>query len=183
MKWILGIGILLLVGAIVVACKGSKDETPNQELAPRVDVERFMGTWYVHGYTPTSLDPEAHDATETYEMGKKGKILTTYRFRKGGPDGPWKTYRPKGWVHNEETGSEWRMRFFGVFTAPYYILYVSPDYTETVVGHPGKELAWVMTRSPVVSEEAYERLRQELVRRDYVLDTLRRVPHGGGGGE
>lgn len=176
MKWILILLGLLMVGGVLVACKRSAPETPNQTLAPFVDVERFMGTWYVHGYTPTFLDPEAHDATESYELNEKGKIETTYRFRKGGPDGKWKTYRPRGWVHDEKTGAEWRMRFFGLFTAPYYILYVSDDYTETVIGHPDMELAWIMTRSARIGEADYERLKQELVEREYDLSAFRRVP-------
>lgn len=176
MKWILIVGILVVAGFVFAACRGDATE-PNQELAEFVDIDRFMGSWYVHGYTPTLLDKEAYDATETYEQADDGKILTTYRFRKGGHEGKWKTLRPKGWVHDEESNAEWRMRFFGIFTAPYYILYVSPDYKETVIGHPGKEMAWIMTRSPEISDASYERLRAELARRDYALSELDRVAH------
>ncbi len=177
MKWIFIVCGLLVALLVFAACNNSKGKEPNQPLADFVDVDRFMGTWYVHGYTPTFLDRDAFGATETYEMGEDGKIRTTYRFRKGGPEGKIKTMRPTGWVHDEETGAEWRMRFFGVFTAPYYILYVSDDYRETVIGHPGRELAWIMTRAPRISDEAYQRLRLELARREYALDELERVEH------
>ncbi len=154
----------------------SDESLPNQELADHVDLERFMGTWYVHGYTSTPLDRNAYDATESYKLGEDGKIDTTYRFRKGGHDGKWKTMTPKGWVHDKESNAEWRMRFFGIFTSPYYILYVSPDYKETVIGHPDKDLAWIMTRSPEISERDYERLLFELARRDYDMEKVERVP-------
>ena len=136
-----------------------------------------MGTWYVQGYSPTFLDKDAYDATETYELSEDGKILTTYRFRKGSHEGGWKTMKPKGWVYDKKSNANWRMRFFGIFTSPYYILYVSPDYSETVVGHPSRDLAWVMGRSPVMSDGAYDRLLGELTRRDYDLEEFVRVPH------
>jgi apolipoprotein D and lipocalin family protein len=151
--------------------------SPNQPLAEYVDIERFMGTWYVQAYTPTFLDRDAHDATESYELSDDGRILTTYRFRKGGPEGSWKTMRPVGWVHDESSNAEWRMRFFGILTSPYYILFISPDYNETVIGHSGKELAWIMTRNPEISETAFERLRTELLSRDYDISELTRVQH------
>ena len=177
MKWILIIAGVALAGGLFVACTGSEDEEPNQALAAFVDLERFMGTWYVHGYTPTPLDKNAYNATETYELEEDGKIQTTYRFQKGGFDGKWKTMKPRGWVHDEETNAEWRMRFFGIFTSPYYILYVSPDYKETVIGHPDKDLAWIMTRSAELGDRDYERLLLELAKRDYEMEKVIRVPH------
>ncbi|MDQ8202482.1 lipocalin family protein [Pelagicoccus sp. SDUM812003] len=170
-------GIIAMAG-LLAACNTGSVKMPNQELAASVDLNRFMGTWYVHGYTPTFLDRNAYGATETYELNESGKIETTYRFRKGGPDGKLKTMTPTGWVHDEKTNAEWRMRFFGLFTSPYYILYVSPDYGETVIGHPGKEMAWIMTRSSQISDTKYQTLRMELARRDYDLSELTRVEHG-----
>lgn len=183
MKWILGIVAVVGIAFAVVACNKGGDEVPNQKLAEFVDLQRFMGTWYVHGYTPTFMDKNAYDATETYSLDEDGKIQTTYRFRKGGHDAKWKTMSPTGWVHDKETNAEWRMRFFGIFTAPYYILYVSPDYTETVIGHPDRDLAWVMTRSPELNARAYERLSMELSTRDYDMAKVERVPHQGTTGQ
>ncbi|MDQ8182699.1 lipocalin family protein [Pelagicoccus sp. SDUM812005] len=177
MKWILILGLVAFAGVLLLACRKSGGERPNQVLAEYVDLERFMGTWYVHGYTPTPLDKNAYNATETYELEEDGKIQTTYRFQKGGFDGKWKTMKPRGWVHDTVSNAEWRMRFFGVFTAPYYILYVSPDYKETVIGHPDKDLAWVMTRSAQLGDRDYERLLLELARRDYDLSKVERVSH------
>ncbi len=177
MKWIVLLSLIVGCGLFWSACRRAGSSVPNQKLAPKVDIDLFMGKWYVHGYTPTSLDPDAYDATETYELGDDGKILTTYRFRKSATAEKWKVYHPKGWVVNEETGSEWRMRFFGLFTAPYYILYVDHEHAETVVGHPDKDMAWIMTRSSEIAEADYERLKQELVERAYDLAKLQRVAH------
>lgn len=150
---------------------------PNQPLAAQLDLERFMGKWYVHGHSPTFLDKNAYAATETYELADDGRILTTYSFRKGGLDGKEKTYNPVGRVHDTESNAEWRMKFFGIFNAPYYIVYVDPEYQTTVIGHPNRSMGWIMSRSPQMSDQLYGRLKSELSKRDYDLEDFRRIPH------
>lgn len=150
---------------------------PNQELAKHIDLHRFMGKWYVHGHTPTFMDRSAYNATETYELAADGKIATTYQYNKGSANGKLKTYKPVGKIHNTETNAEWRMRFFRVINAPYYILHVDSDYLYTVVGHPGKEMAWIMSRSTEIKETKYLELMEELTQRGYELSKFRRIPH------
>lgn len=147
------------------------------ELAPFVDLDRFMGLWYVHGYTPTFLDPEAYNPTETYEMAEDGRILTTYQFNDGGFDGEQKTYRPVAKVFDTESNAEWRMRFFGVINTPYLILHVSDDYRYTVIGVPDRDMAWIMSRSPEIAPDQYAMLLQELEARDFDLSTFKRGQH------
>lgn len=168
---------ILSVLAMLALAGCSSDREPNQKLADHVDLDRFMGKWYVHGYTPTAIDKNAWNPTETYEMQEDGKIQTIYQFRKGAADGKLKTYRPVGTVKDTETNAEWRMRFFGVINAAYYVVYVSEDYQETIIGHPNKKYAWIMTRSNSIDDAAYEDLLQELKDRDYDLERFSRASH------
>ena len=165
----------LLAGLLASSC--SQEKMPNQMLVPKLDLDRFMGKWYVHGHSPTFLDKNAYAATEVYEKGEDGKILTTYSFRKGSLDGKQKTYRPVGQVYDTQSNAEWRMKFFGILNAPYYILYVDNEYETTVIGHPNKEMAWIMSRTPEMSDQLYGRLKSELSKRDYKLGDFRRIPH------
>ena len=154
---------------------GSKH--PPMALAEYVDLERFMGTWYIHGYTPTMIDTHAFNATETYKMGENGRILTTYRFNADSTFGREKTYTPSARVENTTTNAEWRMRFFGLINAAYLIIHVSDDYEYTVIGHPDRDLAWIMSRSQEIDEIRYTELRNELERRSFDLSKFRRVEH------
>lgn len=166
---------LSLLCLFLISC--SKESAPQQTLAKYVDLDRFMGKWYVHGHSPTFMDRKAFNATETYSLEEEGKIATVYQYRKGSADGKLKTYKPKGTIYDTTTNAEWRMRFFGIINAPYYILYVDADYLYTVVGHPGKEMAWIMSRSPIIEETTYQKLKEELEKRDYELSAFRRIPH------
>jgi len=168
---------LILISGIFLLTACTNNPVPNQELAERVDIEKFMGTWYVHGYSPTAIDKGAWNGTETYERLPDGKIQTTYEFRKGSPEGKLKTYHPVGTIVNTETNAEWRMRFFGIINAAYYILYVDPDHTFTVIGHPNKKYAWIMSRDPQIQEKRYSDLRRELEEREYDLSNFERMGH------
>ncbi len=168
---------LILFSGILMLAACTSNPVPNQELAEKVDIQEFMGTWYVHGYTPTAIDKGAWNGTETYERLSDGKIQTTYEFRKGSPDGNLKTYHPVGTIVNTETNAEWRMRFFGIINAAYYILYVDSDHTSTVIGHPNKKYAWIMSRDSKINEERYSELRGELEEREYELSNFVRMQH------
>ncbi|MEM9158050.1 MAG: lipocalin family protein [Verrucomicrobiota bacterium] len=178
MGWLLMLtGALLLGGLFFGSCRLQAAGEPNQPLADFVDLDRFMGVWYVHGFTPTAIDKDAFGGTETYELSEDGKIQTTYAFRKGGPDGKAKKYRPVARIVNEETNAEWRMTFFGVIKSAYYVVYVDPNYEYTVIGHPNKRMAWVMSRETDIEESRYLELREELVEREYDLSKFVRMEH------
>ena len=72
-----------------------------------VDVERFMGDWYVIANIPTSIEKGAHNAIETYRLDDDGSIATTFTFRDNGFDGELKTYTPRG----KPALGEWREIF------------------------------------------------------------------------
>ena len=53
----------------------------------QVDLERFMGPWYVIANIPTFVEKGAHNAVENYRLDDDGTIATTFTFRKDGFDG------------------------------------------------------------------------------------------------
>jgi lipocalin len=73
----------------------------------KVDLERFMGDWYVIGFIPISLpffsEEAAHNGVESYRLTDEAVIETTYTFRDGGFDGPEKRFTPKGWVYDHDS--------------------------------------------------------------------------------
>ncbi|MGJ8638943.1 MAG: lipocalin family protein [Opitutaceae bacterium] len=168
----------LLTAASVAAmslfygCVSKQAPLPKPE---RVDLERFMGRWYVVGYTPIVVDKKAHNAIEHYRLDENAKIQTTYQFRDGSFDGGLKTYTPVGWVHDKTTNAEWRMQFIWPLRSEYIILHVDDDYSETIVVHPNRKYAWIMTRSPDISDERYEAMLQKLVSEGFERSRIQKV--------
>jgi apolipoprotein D and lipocalin family protein len=158
---------------LLVSCQSSKNQPPT---ASFVDLESFMGTWYVVGYTPILVDKKAHNATEHYYLKPDGKIKTTYQFRKGSFDGPLKTFQPVGFVRNEETNAEWGMQFIWPFKADYLILHYDDSKGETIIGHSNRKYAWIMLRAPEYEEATYRRLLGKLEKLGYKTELIQTLP-------
>ena len=145
--------------------------------AEKVNIDRFMGRWYVHGYTPIIIDKDAYNAIEHYRLDADKKIQTTYQFRDGGFDAEINTLTPVGWVDEKvKSNAEWRMQFIWPFRSDYIILHLAEDYSRTIVVHPSRKYAWIMQREPEMSDEDYERMLQILESEGVDRRLLLRLP-------
>jgi apolipoprotein D and lipocalin family protein len=145
----------------------------------QVDLDRFMGDWYVISSIPTFIEKEAFNAVESYQIESDGVVATTFRFNKGGFDGPLKEYTPTGFVRDNTSNAVWDMQFIWPFKAEYRIIYLSDDYTQTVIGRSKRDYVWIMARTPKIPEDDYNRILTFLRREGYDLSDLRKVPHDG----
>jgi apolipoprotein D and lipocalin family protein len=141
-----------------------------------VDIERFMGDWYVVANIPTFLEEGAHNAVETYKLNPDGTIATTFTFRDGGFDGELKEYNPKGFIQDSETNALWGMQFIWPIKADYRIVYLDNDYTKTVIGRKARDYVWVMARKPELSSEEYDEIVGFVDSIGYDVSKLKRVP-------
>ena len=171
--------VVLLSLAILNAC-ATNETPPLQALDRKVDLERFMGDWYVIGFIPISIpffsEAGAHNGVESYRLDEEGVIETTYTFRDGGFDGPEKRFTPKGWVHDEGTNTEWRMQFLWPFKAAYLIVYLDEAYEKTIIGVPDRKYVWIMSRDWDLREDEYEEMLDRVERLGYDVDKVQRVP-------
>ena len=142
-----------------------------------VDLERFMGDWYVIASIPTFIEKDAYNAVESYRLNADGTIATTFSFNKGGLDGKRKTYRPKGFVVENTGNAVWKMQFVWPFKAEYRIVYLNDDYGQTVIGRSKRDYVWIMARTPSVPDADYDRILAFLKDQGYSLERLRKVPH------
>ena len=145
--------------------------------ARHVDVNRFMGDWYVLAHVPARTERAAFDAVESYALRPDGSIDTTYTFRQGGHDGPEKVMRPRGFVVEGTGGAEWRMQFFWPIRLEYIIAWLDEDYTETIVARTKRDYLWIMARSPHMEPQRLDALVQRAIDLGYAREAIRIVPH------
>jgi apolipoprotein D and lipocalin family protein len=143
---------------------------------PHVELERFMGPWYVIANIPTFIEKGAHNAVENYRLDKDGSIATTFTFRAGGFDGPEKRYEPRGFVVDRGSNAVWGMQFIWPVKADYRISYLAPDYSMTVVARTRRDYVWLMARTPTIPEAEYARMRRFIADQGYDVSKLERVP-------
>ena len=171
--------VALVLLAAPVAC-ATNDVPPLEALDRKVDLERFMGDWYVIGFIPVTIplfsEEGAHNGVESYRLTEEGVIETTYTFRKGAFDGPEKRFTPKGWVYNEETNAEWRMQFLWPFKAAYLLVYLDEEYQKTIVGVPDRGNVWIMSRDADLGDADYQALLEVAANLGYDVEKVQRVP-------
>jgi len=165
------IALASLLSMSVAGCSGN----PPMPTVDHVDLERFMGDWYVIGNIPTFIERGAHNAVESYSLDADGTVSTVFTFRKGAFDGPEKRYTPRGFVRSENN-AEWGMRFVWPIKAEFLIIYLDEDYSQTVIGRSKRDYVWIMAREPEIPEEEYQRILAFLSERGYDTERIERVP-------
>ena len=167
-----------LATLLITGCNNNLDKNEFSEMntVDYVDIERFMGDWYVIANIPTFIEKGATNAIESYKLGEKGVIETTFTFYQDSPDGEKKVYRPKGFIYNTKTNAEWRMQFIWPFKMPFLIIDLDDDYQYTVIGYPSRKYVWIMARESKLSDEVYYSILSDLAEIGYDISQVNKIP-------
>lgn len=170
--------VIVLLGLLLMqACASStKSDLSPVPRAAAVDLDAFMGEWYVIAHIPPPGEGAAYNGIEHYRRGENGRILTTYRFRAGGFDGPLKTYTPNARVIPGTGGAEWGMQFIWPFRAQYIIAALDQGQGVTVIARDRRDYVWLMARRPSLAPEQYQAWIKRIADMGYDLRQLRKQP-------
>jgi len=168
--------ILGVMAATLLVAGCAVSPKPSIQPVPQVDLQRFMGDWYVIGNIPTRPERNAFNAMESYTLQPDGTIATRFRYREGAFDGELKTMNPVGTVVPGTRNAVWGMQFIWPIKAEYVIVDVDKDYQITVIGRSDRDYAWIMARTPKIAEVDYQAAVSRLKALGYSVDNLRRVP-------
>lgn len=166
----------ILISIILTTMVFAQNNMEELKTVAYVNIERFMGDWYVVGVIPTFAEKDAVNAIERYELNDKGNIDITFTHYKKSPQGKFKEYHPKGFIYNKETNSEWRVQFFWPLKFKYLVIDLAEDYRYTVIGVPNRKYVWIMAREAQLSEEDIANIQQNLVKQGYDISKIVDVP-------
>ena len=161
------------VAGVAFARRGYDNPTP---VVAEVDLDRYMGDWYVIAHIPLRAEREAWDAVESYKRRDDGAIATTFTFRKGSFEAPLETMRPVGFVHPGTGNAVWGMRLVWPLRAEYRIAWLDPAYTQVIIARNARDYAWVMARTPSIPDADYAAHVERLRAMGYDVGKLRKVP-------
>jgi len=162
---------LLAAALFIAGCQS----VPTITTVDHVDIDRYMGDWYVIANIPTFLERDAYNAVERYSLREDGTIDTVFTFNKGGFDGKPRRYNPRGFIRSDNN-AEWGMRFVWPFKAEFLVLWLDEDYTQTVVGRSRRDYVWIMAREPQLPEADYQRILDFLAAEGYDIAKIQKVP-------
>ncbi len=169
--WLTG----LCLGALMVSCASTGAGPTVLRSEARVDLERFMGAWYVIANIPYWPERGKVASRDEYRLRDDGRIENVYVFR---PDfaSPVRRWSGVSRVLPGSHGAHWRVRFVWPFEADLLILEVAEDYSWALLGHPRRRYAWIFGREPSMDSVEYQRLRARFAAHGYDPERILRVP-------
>jgi apolipoprotein D and lipocalin family protein len=160
----------------IVGCVSSMKNQPPLRTVDYVDMDRYVGRWYVIANIPYFLEKGKVASYDTYAKRPDGKLVNNFTFRKGSFDAPEKTWHGTAWVENTATNAEWKVRFVWPFTTTYLILELDPEYQWAVVGTPSRDLLWIIARDRQLLPATYDAIIDRIRAQGYDPAVIAKVP-------
>jgi apolipoprotein D and lipocalin family protein len=166
---------LLIASLLLTACATFRQSEPLPS-AGMVDLEQFIGQWYVIASMPSAFDGEARNAVHIVERQQRGFSIT-YRFDGSSGSGEPTEFTSSATVLNPGINTEWKVRVAWPFNTTYRIIDIADDYSWALVGHPDRTNAWVLSRTPQMDAPIYSDIVLNLQDLGYNIGRLRHVVH------
>jgi apolipoprotein D and lipocalin family protein len=166
---------LAAVSLLSAGCAVSSTERrklPPLETVQQVDLNRYLGTWYEIASFPQSFQKGCNATTANYALREDGQIDVVNRCRKGSLEGPEDVARGRARVVDPQTNARLEVSFFRPFWGKYWIIDLEPEYGFAVVGHPGRDYLWILSRSPSLDPGVYGEIVARLQAQGYETDRL-----------
>jgi apolipoprotein D and lipocalin family protein len=167
----LGLCLLLVLAACGPSTTERLDLPPLQTVA-RVDLQRYMGTWYEIASYPQWFQEGCSGTTASYAMREDGRVDVVNRCFKGGLDGEEDVAEGVARVVDGDSNARLEVSFFGPFWGDYWVIELGENYEYVVVGHPGRDYLWILSRSPQMEDARYRDILTRL-ERDHAYDVSR----------
>lgn len=171
---------LWLPAALLVGCGATTTERlhlPTLPTVPRVDLGRYVGTWYEIASFPQRFQRGCTATTATYAARADGEIDVVNRCRDQTVDGPERVSRGRARVVDRVTNARLEVSFFRPFWGDYWITDLGADYEYAVVGHPSRDYLWILSRTPTLDAAVYDAILGRLGAQGYETRRLVRTAH------
>ena len=153
---------------------------PPVQVVPGVDISRYAGTWYEIAKYPNRFQKGCVATSATYTVLPGGRAIEVVnRCRKGSLDGPERSIKGKARVVDGETNARLKVTFFWPFSGDYWIIDLGPEYEYAVVASPNRKYLWILSRTPRMEGEVYDRIIERVRAQHFDPSRLERTPQPG----
>ncbi len=141
--------------------------TVDNSVVKDLDLNRFIGSWYEVARFDHFFERGISHTKANYVIREDGGIDV---INTGIKDGKPKT--AKGKAKRTDILSLFRVSFFGSFYSDYRVMLLDADYRYMLIGSGSDNYLWILSRTPLLSEEAKTKILSEAQRRGYDTDKL-----------
>ena len=167
---------VLIASALLAAAAGLHAAEP-LEPVPGLDINRYAGTWYEIARLPNRFEDHCvGDITATYTPLQSGRIRVVNACRN--QDGEMESVAGQA-RRSGEHPAKLEVRFAPAWLgwlpfvwADYWVLALDEDYRWAIVGEPGRDFLWFLSREPRVDQATFDELRARAIALGFELDEL-----------
>ncbi len=166
--------ILLILNLVFL---GGCSSMNYQKTVSKLEIDKFMGKWYVVTGRFTFLEKGAHNSVELYTWNEsESRIDVNFTYNKDSFDGKLKSIPQKAWIHDKDTNAHWKISPFWPIKMSYLVIGLSDDYSWTAIGVPDGKYLWIMSRKPNMEQVEIDKVINQLKASGYPVNDLVKVP-------
>jgi apolipoprotein D and lipocalin family protein len=154
---------------------------PLCEMAKNIDIEAFMGRWYVAAGIPTYFEKGMMNSIEDYRWDPVNQRVEVFFRMQSAPGAKPTVLRQRATIANTDTNTRWsispKVGLYLPLNLAYLVIDCAEDYSTCVIGVPDRSYLWIMARSPEVDEGTLQHLVNKSVRCGYDASKIVRVAH------
>lgn len=169
--------VLVAAVALTLLAFGAAAE-PLAAIQPvaHVDLQRYMGRWYVIAMIPTPAEKGVHNPVETYRLNPDGTVCTWYRLRPDSFGAPVKLIHSTASVVPGTGDAQWSVHLYWLLRVQYLVGWLKPDYSQVMVVRDKRDYLWYMARTPEVSDADYAAMLARAKSMGYDTSKIVKVP-------
>lgn len=182
MRLIISLILLTSFLGVPAQAQGLASVAPLQTI-PRLDVQRYLGTWYEIAKFPNRFQKQCVANTQArYSLLSDGSLEVVNRCREangkfseavgqarqvGGAESPQLKVRfAPAWLS-----------FLPMVWGDYWVIDLDSEYQLAAVSEPTREYLWILSRQPKVDAVAYKNLLERLQAKGFDLRKIETLPH------
>lgn len=152
---------LYILCFLLAACSPlSANKTP-VDTEGYIDINRYLGRWYEIARFDNKFQKGCTATQANYSLRTDGDLRVRNTCRLNRPTGRLKEAIARGWVQDKRTNSKFKVQFFlkgvkiPIFAGNYWILKIDQDYKHVLIGDPGREYLWILSRGTYMNQQTY----------------------------
>mgnify|MGYP003406561808 FL=1 len=157
--------LFIFVAITSSACATVEKNQAELKAVPTIEVSRYMGKWYEVARLPNRFQNMCEsNVSATYAQKPNGMLSVTNMCKK--TDGTMTSAEGEArQASNSPQNSKLQVRFAPAWLGwvplvwgDYWIIDLAPDYSYAVIGEPSREYLWLLSRTPKMGAELYEKI-------------------------
>ncbi|MEC9314822.1 MAG: lipocalin family protein, partial [Pseudomonadota bacterium] len=148
-----------------------KKTSPELQVVPQVDIERYLGKWYEIARLDHGFERGLSQVTAEYSLRDDGGIRVINRGYSAADD-KWEQAEGKAYFVEDKNTAHLKVSFFGPFYGSYIVFELDPQYQYAFISGPSRDYLWLLARQPQVSDKLKSEFIAAAKAKGFAVDEL-----------